>query len=225
MIRIIAGKYRGRKLEVPDVVVTASGSDGNGRANARTSDQSERKPLVAARGAKPQSANYKVRPTSSRTREAVFSILTHFAHRDGKNIIHGAAVLDLFCGSGAMGFEALSRGAVSAMLIDNDRKVISAVQKSAVKFGAIDEASVLCKDCTSLLEAKQKFNLVFIDPPYGKVNLEKCIEQLPAKGWVESGAVVVLELPKEQVFKSPEGFVEVMDRTYGIARIIVLEVV
>lgn len=225
MIRIIAGKYRGRKLEVPDVVVTASGSDGNGRANARNSEQSERKPLAAARGAKPQNANYKVRPTSSRTREAVFNILSHFSERGGENIIQGASVLDVCCGSGAMAFEALSRGAEAATLIDNDRRVISNAKKNAEKLGAGEVTKLLCADAFSLPKAYSSYDLVFIDPPYGKANLEKCLDQLSENGWVAKGSIIVLEFERQQEVTLPENFRIIMDRTYGIARVLVLEVI
>lgn len=164
-----------------------------------------------------------VRPTGGRAREAVFNILSHFAFGDKSNVVLDAAVLDLFCGSGAMGFEALSRGASKAMMIDVDSAAISAARKSAVKLGEFDNAIFQQADCSGLPKARAKYNLVFIDPPYGKGLVKPCLEKLISGGWLEDGAIIVVEQGEKEKLPEVQGYKLLDERRYGVSKVTLLQ--
>lgn len=126
------------------------------------------------------------RPTSDRAREAIFSML---ASRLGG--FDGLDVLDLFAGSGALGLEALSRGAASACFIDADSAAVKAIRANLKALGA--EADVRQLPVASLGPAPRAHHLVFLDPPYGKGLAAPALAQLTATGWIAPGALVSIE--------------------------------
>lgn len=161
-----------------------------------------------------------VRPTLDRVREAVFGIL------GGR--VEGRAVLDLFSGTGAMGLEALSRGAASAVLVEADPRVFEVLGRNAESLGA-DGAEALLLDyrrAIRVLRAKGKrFDLVFLDPPYGKGLGSAAAGELARAGLLAPGGVVVAEeavrFPDDPF---PDGWVTAADRRYGDTRIRVFDV-
>lgn len=155
------------------------------------------------------------RPTSDRVREAVFSTV-------GSRIggFEGIAVLDPFAGSGALAFEALSRGADRVVAIESDRHARDAIASNAATFGCAGSVSVLSGD--AFVAARRgvhggPFALLFLDPPYRIVptQVSQLMEDLAKNGTLEDGALVVYEHAKRELPVWPEGFVATGDRMYG----------
>ncbi|BAT59042.1 ribosomal RNA small subunit methyltransferase D [Variibacter gotjawalensis] len=152
-----------------------------------------------------------VRPTADRLRESVFNILMH-GYGDP---ITGARVLDLFAGTGALGLEAISRGAAFALFVD-DGSEARALQRQNVDTLSVGGATrIFRRDATTLGPAHpiEPFGLVFCDPPYGKGFAEKSLASARAGGWLTPDALVVVEEAKG-AFVAPEGFAELERRAY-----------
>ena len=132
-----------------------------------------------------------IRPTTDRTRECLFNILAH-AH---PGLLDGTRVLDLFAGTGAVGIEALSRGAKSALFVENSVEGRSLLWENIDALGLHGRARILRRDATQLGPASniEPFQLVFADPPYGKGLGEKALFAAYAGGWLAPGAVAILE--------------------------------
>ncbi len=159
-----------------------------------------------------------IRPTSDMVREAVFNVLPPDFPRD-------KMVLDLFAGTGAMGIEALSRGAESALFIDRARGAVSIIWKNIRALGLEDRAVVVRSDVLSALERLgregKRFGLVFIDPPYEAGLVEKVLRALAEKGIVERGGIVVAECSKRsEPVKGPEGLLKWNEKTYGDTKVL-----
>lgn len=159
------------------------------------------------------------RPTSDRARESIFNILEHAAWSPG---LQGARVLDLFAGSGALGFEALSRGAAFALFVETDEAARGAIRANIDEFGLFGVTRVHRRDATDLgvkpAGVGAPFDLVFCDPPYHQGLAPRAFAQLTAGSWIAPGALVVLETAADEAL-ALEGFVEQDARTYGAAKI------
>ena len=173
-MRIVAGKYRGKKLFTPDY-------EG-------------------------------VRPTSERAREALFSILYSRLGGFGE-----CKVLDIFAGTGAFGFEALSRGAAKAAFVDKNPKLLN--KNTALFLPEKDKIKIVAADALRLPPAAEAYNLIFSDAPYAQNLSEKAICEAAAKGWIANGALCLIETRKDEKLTLPEFFTQVDERTYGIAKI------
>lgn len=162
----------------------------------------------------------RLRPTSDRARESVFNILTH--REDIR--LDGAIVLDGFAGTGAMGIEALSRGAARVTFMDNDAEAISFCRLNLEHMGeGKDSARVQRADCLSPPQAPEPCTLVFLDPPYGVPVAASALTALHDTGWIADGALCVVELGKKDAFDPPPGFTIEDDRRYGAARMVFLK--
>ena len=128
-----------------------------------------------------------LRPTSDRVRESLFNVLSN-TYPDQ---LQGAQVLDLFAGTGALGLEALSRGAAGASFVENGRTGLKLLRENIRTLGA--EAQVLARDAPRLGPAPSPCDLVFLDPPYGKAMGERALASANAGGWIAHGALVVWE--------------------------------
>lgn len=157
-----------------------------------------------------------LRPTSDRVREALFNILIN-AHGDP---VTGAHVLDLFAGTGALGLEALSRGAMRAVFVDDGRKAGALLRSNIEMLGA--EAEVFRRDATRLGQSAQSFDLVFLDPPYGKGLGLRALAAARDGGWFAPEAVIVWEEGSAQ--EVPEGFEQLDARVYGETHVLILQV-
>jgi 16S rRNA (guanine966-N2)-methyltransferase len=154
-----------------------------------------------------------IRPTSDRVRQAIFNMLAH--GRAGMPV-EGARVLDLFAGTGALGIEALSRGAVSCLFVENAPAACGLIRRSLAMLNVDRVSQVVCKDATALGPASgQAFNLVFLDPPYGKGLGERALEAAAAGGWLGPGAMIVLEERADVSILHPQNFELVQQRTWG----------
>jgi 16S rRNA (guanine966-N2)-methyltransferase len=153
-----------------------------------------------------------VRPTADRLRESLFNILVH-AYDDP---IDGARVLDLFAGTGALGIEALSRGAAFALFVDDGVEARALLRGNVEALGLGGTTRVFRRDATRLGPAHpvEPFSLVFADPPYGKGLAEKALAGAREGGWLVSGALVIVEEATAASFKAPEGFDELERRVY-----------
>jgi 16S rRNA (guanine966-N2)-methyltransferase len=157
-----------------------------------------------------------VRPTSDRAREAIFNILAAK--------VAGARVLDLFAGTGALGLEALSRGAVSTVFVDGQRSVTELIEKNLALCGFAGRATVLQKDLArgvAFLSAQQPaggFDLAFLDPPYGSKLALRVLESLASGNFLAAQAIVVLEDAAEAQYPENMGSLACFDRRrYGEA--------
>lgn len=158
------------------------------------------------------------RPTTDRVREALFNILSHGDYPD----LEAAAVLDAFAGSGALGFEALSRGAASVTFMDTATASGAAIQRNAAALGVQDRVTFLLADATHPPRSAAPCNLVLMDPPYGQELASPALEALAAAGWFADGAAVIVETGSGDEFTPPEGFTETNRRTYGKSMLVFL---
>ncbi len=155
-----------------------------------------------------------IRPTSDRVREALFNIL---AHGIDDFAIDGARVLDLFAGTGALGIEALSRGAKACVFVEDDPEARGLIRRNIEAFGLTGVTHVYRRDATELGDSgnREPFTLVLLDPPYGKGLGERALASAANGGWLAADAVIVLEERAGTAIALPEGF-EVLDqRTWG----------
>ena len=160
------------------------------------------------------------RPTSDRVRQALFNVLEHGApHVE----FEGCRVLDLFAGSGALGIEALSRGATFALFIEDSADARAAIRRNVEALNLTGISKIFRRDATTLGPAQTlaPFDLIFCDPPYGKGLGEKSLQSAVEGGWAAVGAVVVLE-ERAGVETLLPGAFEIIDRRdYGETQIII----
>ena len=153
-----------------------------------------------------------VRPTSDRLREALFNILTH-SYGDP---VAGARVLDLFAGTGALGIEAISRGADYALFVDEGVEARALLRDNVESLGLGGVTRIFRRDASKLGPAHplDPFSLVFLDPPYGKGLAEKSLISARDGGWLMPEALLVVEEVADAGFKAPDGFAELERRRY-----------
>jgi 16S rRNA (guanine966-N2)-methyltransferase len=153
-----------------------------------------------------------VRPTSDRLREALFNILTH-SYGDP---VASARVLDLFAGTGALGLEAISRGAAFALFVDDSVEARALLRANIETLGLGGVTRIFRRDATRLGPAHplQPFSLAFLDPPYGKGLAEKALVAARDGGWLKPGALAVVEEAADAGFVAPEEFTELERRKY-----------
>ena len=153
-----------------------------------------------------------IRPTADRLRESVFNILIH-GYGDP---IKDARVLDLFAGTGALGIEAISRGAKFTLFVDNGAEARALMRDNVEALGLGGVTKVYRRDATNLGPAHpmEPFSLVFLDPPYAKGLANQALVSLRDGGWLTSGALIVVEEAKVAEIEGPEGFAELERRAY-----------
>jgi 16S rRNA (guanine966-N2)-methyltransferase len=165
-----------------------------------------------------------VRPTASRAREALFNILAHANwNDDGTSPLVGARVLDAFAGSGALGLEALSRGAAHATFLDNDARSIKLIGENVRKLGETASAKVVRADATRPPPGRDPCDLVFLDPPYRSGQAAPALAALAEAGWLRSGAVATIELAHNEDLIPPPDFEAIDERRYGAAKIVIVK--
>ncbi len=161
-----------------------------------------------------------LRPTADRLREALFNILAH-AYGDP---VASARVLDLFAGTGALGIEAISRGAAFALFVDDGIESRALLRENVGTLGLGGVTRIFRRDATKLGPAAplEPFTLAFLDPPYGKGLAEKALASARDGGWLKPEALVVVEEAAEAGFKAPEGFRELERRKYDDTEVVFL---
>jgi 16S rRNA (guanine966-N2)-methyltransferase len=152
------------------------------------------------------------RPTSDRAREGLFSMLVS---RLGS--FEGLQVADLFAGTGALGLEALSRGATHCLFVDNDREAVASIKRNLDRFGASDRAGVRAQGTEHVPPPSRPCDLIFLDPPYRTGLAEMALRRLADPAWLAPGALVSVET--EGALPVPEGFERETERRFGKAHI------
>ena len=163
-----------------------------------------------------------VRPTSDRAREALFNILSHGNLAAGGIPFAQKAVLDAFAGTGALGLEALSRGAAEAVFIEPDRQALAILRKNIEALGEGARARVVPGDATRPQRATSACAVVFLDPPYRSGFAGPALAALAAAGWLAPDALAVIELGAREHFAPPAGVTLLEERVYGAARLVFL---
>jgi len=160
------------------------------------------------------------RPTSDRAREALFNVL---AHADWAPDLNGARVIDLFAGSGALGFEAISRGGAFCLFVETDDGARGAIRENAEALGLFGKTRVHRRSATDLGtrpgSAGEAFDIAFLDPPYGKGLGEQTLTRLIEGDWLAPEAVVVFERAANDLDLSAPGYEVLDERTWGAARV------
>ncbi len=153
-----------------------------------------------------------IRPTTDRAREALFNILEHAY----PSSLDGARVLDLFSGSGALGIEALSRGAAYCLFVEQDAAARALVRENVESLGLAGSTRIFRRDAAHLgpVGTMQPFRLVFADPPYGKGLGEKAVASALEGGWLAADALIVVEEAAATPFQPPAGILVHERRTY-----------
>ena len=163
------------------------------------------------------------RPTANRARESLFNILAHANwNEDGTSPLVGARVLDAFAGSGALGLEALSRGAAHATFLDNDAAAIRTIGENVRKLGEAANARAIRADVTRLPPSREPCDLAFLDPPYRSGLAGPALTALAEAGWLKPGAIATVELASTEDLLPPSGFEAIDERRYGAAKIVIL---
>ena len=155
-----------------------------------------------------------LRPTADRVRESLFNILAHGIEDFD---ISSARVIDLFAGTGALGLEALSRGAIYCLFVEESAQARALIRENVESFGLTGETRILRRDATDLGPAGniEPFTLAFIDPPYGKGLAEQALRVLAEGAWLAPGAVCVVEDTVEAPLDRPINYTEIDARTWG----------
>jgi 16S rRNA (guanine966-N2)-methyltransferase len=165
------------------------------------------------------------RPTSDRARQAIFNVLEHAAWAEP---LQGARVMDLFAGSGALGFEAMSRGAAFALFVETDEDARGAIRDNADAYGLMGATRVHRRSATDLGVRPgsdgEAFDLAFLDPPYGKGLGEQALARLIEGNWLKPGAIVVFERGSDEPEIETPGYERLDARDYGAARVLFLRV-
>jgi 16S rRNA (guanine966-N2)-methyltransferase len=161
-----------------------------------------------------------IRPTADRLRESLFNILIHAYD----NPLAGARVLDLFAGTGALGIEALSRGAAFTLFVDDGAEARALMRENVATLGLGGTSRIFRRDATKLGPAHpvEPFTLAFLDPPYGKGLAEKALASARAGAWLMPDALIVVEEATKARFAAPEGFTERERRGYDDTEFILL---
>ena len=161
----------------------------------------------------------RTRPTSDRVREAVFNIL---AHGSAAVTLDGARVLDLFAGTGALGLEAISRGAAFALFVEDDAGARGVIRTNVEAFGLTGSTKIFRRDATGMGSAAQmgQYDVVFLDPPYGQGLGERALAAIAAGGWLRPGARIVLEERRDVTVTLPPGFTALDTRIWGDTQVV-----
>ncbi|TVQ52981.1 MAG: 16S rRNA (guanine(966)-N(2))-methyltransferase RsmD [Rhodobacteraceae bacterium] len=163
-----------------------------------------------------------LRPTADRVREALFNALAHGGYADPP-VPEGMRVLDLFAGSGALGLEALSRGAVHCLFVDDHGPSRALIRRNVEALGVIGETKIYRRDATRLGPCHGRpYDLVFLDPPYGSGLGPKALAAALDGGWLAEGALAALEVSADEPAETPPGFDLADDRSYGGTRVLLM---
>ncbi len=167
------------------------------------------------------------RPTSDRLRQALFDMLWHapwspFAQGHGR--LSEARILDAFAGTGALGLEALSRGAARAVFFENDPAALAVLRQNIAACGATARSRVIAGDATRPPRADAGCDLIFLDPPYGEDLIPRALAALGDAGWIAPGALICAEAARDEALDLP-GWEKLAERAAAAARLHVLRAV
>lgn len=161
------------------------------------------------------------RPTADRVREALFNILDHGRYRD---LLRGGGFADLFAGSGAVGLEALSRGATRVIFAEKDAAALRALKANIATCNAAPgQARVLSGDAVMAVPPSGPVAIVFLDPPYQLGLASEALAAAVSRGWLAPKGVAIVQAHPKEKLAVPDGLVTVDERRYGAARLYFLE--
>ena len=167
----------------------------------------------------------RVRPTSDKVRQAIFNILAHNDFGTGF-ALNGARVADLFAGTGALGIEAISRGASFCLLVDDHAESRALIRENVEALGLTGVTKIWRRDATDLgpmnTGSGGPFDLVFLDPPYRQNLMARCLKSLHDGEWLAPGAILVAETAEDEPIPETPGFRQLDERIYGAARVLFL---
>ena len=167
-----------------------------------------------------------LRPTSGKVRQAIFNILEHSGFATPFSL-EGARVVDLFAGTGALGLEALSRGAKYCLFIEDAAESRAIIRENVEALGLTGASKIWRRDATNLgaLDTLSPFDLAFLDPPYRKNLLAPALKGLASGGWLNANALVIAEAAEDETIPTVDGYELLDDRVYGDTRIAFLRAV
>lgn len=168
--------------------------------------------------ATPAAGSLAIRPTSDRLRESVFNILEHAY----EGVFEGARVMDVFAGTGALGFEAMSRGAKTCLFVEEAAEARGLIRRNQESLGLMGTTRIFRRDATTMgsIGPAEPYTLAFLDPPYGKSLAEKALASLLTGGWLANGAIVVIEESAKADVALPDGLERLDQRQYGETQVI-----
>lgn len=161
------------------------------------------------------------RPSTDKLRQALFSILSSGEFINQPAFL-GVDILDLFAGSGSLSFEALSRGARSATLIDREASYLAAIKAFATKLQITSQIKLVQNDATNLPLAQQQYDLIFIDPPYNYQVIDQLLNSLIKNAYLKDQAIIVIELPKKRDILLKENYHLIKEQSYGNSKLLIL---
>ena len=142
------------------------------------------------------------RPTTDRIKETLFNMI--------QNDLYGRSFLDLFAGSGAIGIEALSRGAVSAVFVENNRQAVTCIRENLTKTKLMPQAEIMSVDCQTAIDrlenGKRHFDIVFMDPPYNKQLEKEMLERMQHVSFIDEDTMIIIEASLETEFDWLEAY-------------------
>ena len=159
-----------------------------------------------------------IRPTTDRLRETIFNILNHSSIS-----FPGANILDVFAGTGALGLEALSRGATHATFFDRDRESLQIIKKNIALLGLTDRTAVKQTTAPLLPPANMRYNFIFLDPPYGLDMINDTMTQLREKNYLASEFIIIVEYAANNALEFSDDFTVKKEKTCGNTRITFIE--
>ena len=161
-----------------------------------------------------------IRPTAERVRQAVFNTLCHGNTNIGvEDHVKGSRLIDVFCGTGAMAFEALSRGAEHASCIDINKIALDYCRTNAKNLGVSNKMEIISSSALSPPPAKQPCSLIFLDPPYFTELAPSALKSLAAAGWIKNGAICVVETSWNEILVWPKRAKILQEKKYGKTKI------
>ena len=163
-----------------------------------------------------------MRPTSDRAREALFNILSHGRLAADGVPFAGAAVLDAFAGTGALGLEALSRGAADAVFIERDPEAVAVLRRNVAALDESAHVEIVPGDATHPPRARARCAVAFVDPPYRSGLAAPALDALDRAGWLAPTGLVIIELGAREELVPPAWFILLEERVYGAARLVFL---
>lgn len=149
-----------------------------------------------------------IRPTTDRVKESLFNLIQEY--------VADAVVLDMFCGSGALSFEALSRGARRAVCVDKDKRSVDVIKRNAADLGFTDKCEIVNDSCFDYMaRIKENFDIIFLDPPYNKGFIEPALDGIVKHRLLKEGGIAVLESDNTDFREETDGLYMVKQRRYG----------
>ena len=191
------------------------------RGGAAAADAHHRRRTASADARKQRRDRTAIRPTADRLRESLFNILVQHAYGDP---VTDARVLDLFAGTGALGLEALSRGAAFALFVDDGAEARALMRENVAALGLGGTSRIFRRDATKLgpVHPLEPFSLVFLDPPYRQGLAERALVSAQAGGWLTPDALIVVEEAADAAFAAPEGYADLERRRYDDTEFVLL---